>query len=150
MFNIFTRLFRVGLWKGASAFAGYLTQSPTFHRFVHTTNRTIFSLIKRVSEKPEVAEQTERLKQTMQNQSAFVKDKAKAASSGLCSPISRFLLTIQKRKKRHPKRIPFQRTGLGIPQDKRQIGLRERFRPTGINGGFGGDPGLKKRTKNES
>eukprot|EP01127_Copromyxa_protea_P000514 TRINITY_DN10432_c0_g1_i1.p1 TRINITY_DN10432_c0_g1~~TRINITY_DN10432_c0_g1_i1.p1 ORF type:complete len:136 (-),score=22.22 TRINITY_DN10432_c0_g1_i1:119-493(-) len=77
--NIVLRILRFGLGAGVTALGGYLTKSPAFHRLVHSTNRMIFGLVKKVSENPNVAQQTERLKQTMQNQSAFVKDKANSA-----------------------------------------------------------------------
>lgn len=66
----------MGIMQGAQRFGGILVSSPTFHRFVHSTNRLFGGALKRASEKPDVWEQTERLKEALQNQSAFVKDKA--------------------------------------------------------------------------
>lgn len=79
------RILRMGLMQGASRFGSTLVSSPAFHRLVHSTNKTIFGLLKRVSEKPEVAEQTEKLKQAMQNQSSFVKEKAAGGECFFCN-----------------------------------------------------------------
>lgn len=81
--ELLLRILRLGLTQGAARFGGILVSSPAFHRFVHSTNKSVLSLFKKMTERPEVIEQTERLKQAMQNQSSFVKDKASTTGEKL-------------------------------------------------------------------